>query len=98
VRADIRAVEMRIVELEQFRREATHRMDGLDAMATKYVPMIEQLTAQEKITAAVGVALEQSEHRGWTKRERIIAIGLFVLTTIGVGVSLASFIILRLAE
>jgi len=76
-------LENRIRDLEEFRRwcEEKHRVH--DARAQRYIPLIEELMNEDKMTAAVGEAMNKAEARGWSRRERIMGYGLFIFAGLG---------------
>lgn len=94
IRSDVRAVELRVIELEAFRRDTERRLSGIDELVAEYVPVINHLSSQEKIQQAVRQALSESDTRGWTRRERGFAIVVCLCSIVGAAGTIVSLIVL----
>ena len=76
-------LENRVRDLEEFRRWSTAQHLEADRRAERYVPLIESLVNEDKVAEAVGEAMQKAEARGWSRRERWMAYGLFVFAALG---------------
>lgn len=76
-------LENRVRDLEEFRRWSEDKHRRAEERAERYVPLIEELISEDKITEAVGEAMQKAEARGWSRRERWMAYGLFVFAALG---------------
>ena len=79
----IAANRMLIRDLEEFRRWSEAQHQHWRSMEAKYVPIIDDLVSEDRVATAVGEAMRGAEARGWTKRERFLAYGLFVFAALG---------------
>jgi hypothetical protein len=97
-RTELRAIELRLAELEHYRKESEEKHKLHQQRAEQYIPIIDELTSQQKITIAVRQAMADSSTKQWTKRERLMAYALFIFAAVGAIGTVFSVFILRFVQ
>lgn len=85
--ATLRGYELRIISLESFQKDAMRKFDEHDRLAETHLPRLEQVLANQTLA-------ETMKKAGWTKRERMLAYGLFAFAFIGAVGTIISILVL----
>lgn len=81
------AIALRVDKLEYHQVDAMRRFTESDERAGKYIPLIDHLLAEETMAS-------QLKKAGWTRRERMLAYGLFMFAFVGAIGTVISIVIL----
>lgn len=80
-------VSLRVDALEFQQTDMLRRFRENDERAAKYVPLIDQMLAESTLA-------DRMKKAGWTRRERLLAYGLFLFAFIGAAGTVISIIVL----
>lgn len=80
-------VVLRVDKLEYQQLDTLRRLDENDGRAATWIPRIEHLLQEETLSQRV-------TKDGWTRRERLLAYGLFVFAFVGAVGTVISLIVL----
>lgn len=81
------AVALRVDKLEYQHADHDRRFAENDERAAKYIPLIDHLLTKETLAL-------QMKKAGWTRRERLLAYGLFLFAFVGALGTVVSLIVL----
>ena len=84
---ELSTLSLRVSSLEHEQKDTIRRLAENDARAEKYIPLIEHLLQEETLSS-------QLKKAGWTRRERMLAYGLFLFAFIGALGTIVSLIVL----
>ena len=83
----VATVALRVEKLEYQQADNLRRFQENDARAAKYIPVIEHLLTEDTMAS-------QMKKAGWTRRERMLAYGLFLFAFVGAVGTVVSIIVL----
>ena len=83
------AVALRVDRLEYQQLDTARRFQEVDERAAKYVPLVDHLMTEETLSSKMKTA-------GWTRRERLLAYGLFAFAFIGAVGTVVSLVVLTM--
>lgn len=69
-------VALRVDRLEYQQADTMRRLEEHDGLAAEHVPRLEKLLADQSLA-------DRMKQAGWTRKERVMAYGLFVFALIG---------------
>jgi len=78
--SDIREAESRLAKLEQETVTQAVDRDKLERLEKNVQDLVSVAVNPEKVKSIVADAFDESEQRGWTKRERLIGVAVGCIT------------------